>query len=142
LLHQLDVNAERCWGKMTVHQMIEHMADSIRIANGRDPHLLVTADEYVPRMLAFLISEKPFKENTPNSLLSDTPPPPRNSSVSNSLAELEEDLNIFFHIFQDNPLKTVMNPFFGALGFEMWVQLLYKHAWHHLRQFGVEQVPV
>jgi hypothetical protein len=142
LLRQLDMNAERRWGKMTVHQMIEHMADSIRIANGRDPHQLVTANEHVARMQAFLMSDKPFKENTPNSLLNDIPPSPRHNSPSDSLDKLEEEINIFFEKFKGDPSLTVMNPFFGALSFSMWVQLLYKHAWHHLRQFGVEQVPV
>lgn len=137
LLCNLDVHVQPLWGKMTVHQMIEHMADSIKIANGRSPHQLVTAEEHLPRMQAFLMSEKPFRENTPNSLLADTPPPTRHSSVFNSLAELEEDISLFFQSFKDSPSKTVVNPFFGALSFEMWVQLLHKHSWHHLKQFGV-----
>jgi len=139
LLTGLDQNAERRWGKMNVQQMIEHMADSVRIANGRDPHQLLTPEEHVPRMQAFLMSDKPFKENTPNKLLSDEPAPPRHHTIQASLQELQEEINYFFEVFRDDSSKTQMNPFFGALNFDMWVQLLHKHAWHHLRQFGVEQ---
>lgn len=139
LLSSLNQDAERRWGKMNVQQMIEHMADSVRIANGRDPHDLVTPEEHVQKMQAFLMSEKPFKENTPNKLLRDEPPPPRHNNIQASLQELQDEINHFFEVFQDNPSKTQMNPFFGALNFDMWVQLLHKHAWHHLRQFGVEE---
>ena len=38
--------------------------------------------------------------------------------------------------FEKNPDLVTRNPFFGDLNFEQSVQLLYKHALHHLRQFG------
>ena len=34
------------------------------------------------------------------------------------------------------PLLESLNPIFGELDFNGNVQLLYKHALHHLRQFG------
>jgi hypothetical protein len=123
---------------MNVQQMIEHMAYSFRIANGRDPHRLVTAEEIVPKMQAFLMSDKPFKENTPNSLLSEMPATAKYHTIDDSLKELQDEIDHFFTVFDSSPGKTIMNPFFGALSFDMWVQLLHKHAWHHLKQFGVE----
>lgn len=139
LLKQLHPNAERRWGKMNVQQMIEHMADSVRIANGRDPHELVSPEEHVPKMQAFLASDKPFKENTPNRLLPDEPAAMRKKDVAASINELQEEIDYFFSVFENEPGKKVMNPFFGDLDFQMWVQLLHKHAWHHLKQFGIEQ---
>ncbi|HNP99832.1 MAG TPA: hypothetical protein PKK99_12305, partial [Bacteroidia bacterium] len=44
-LKQLDAKSERQWGVMNVQQMIEHMSDSVRIANGKDPQVLLTPAE-------------------------------------------------------------------------------------------------
>ena len=126
------------WGKMNPQQMIEHMSDSVRIASGRTPAQLVTEEAVVPRMQAFLESEKPFKENTPNALMSDTPPPVRHEDHAAALAELKGELEHFENTFKANPGMKLMNSFFGELNYEQQVQLLHKHGTHHLRQFGVE----
>lgn len=137
ILSSSNPNAERLWGKMNWQQMIEHMADSFQIANGRNIHKLVSPPEIVEKMQAFLMSEKPFKENTPNNLLPETPPNPRHKNLEDAIYELQEEINHFFLVFEKEPSKTIMNPFFGELNFQQWVQLLHKHAWHHLKQFGI-----
>lgn len=127
------------WGKMNPHQMIEHMSYSFRQANGKDSYTCVTPEEHLPRMQAFLMSDKPFKENTPNQLLPDTPAPPVRATVADSLAELQQEIDDFFNLFEQAPSLVLTNPFFGDLNYEMWVQLLHKHGWHHLKQFGVNE---
>jgi hypothetical protein len=139
LLSQLDSNAPRKWGKMDVQQMIEHMSDYVRIANGRTPMEIVTPDDKLPLMQGFLATEKPFRENTPNALMSDTPPPAKYATREEAIAELQEEIDHFFATFEEQNKKTIANPFFGHLNFDQQVQLLYKHATHHLRQFGVEK---
>ena len=57
--------------------------------------------------------------------------------LENYFEELQNEINDFFLFFKDDKNKTFLNPFFGQLNFDMWVQLLHKHAMHHLRQFGV-----
>jgi hypothetical protein len=135
-LEQLDPGTKPLWGKMNVSQMIEHMGDYVRIANGKDPMELVTPLENMPRMTAFLESEKPFRENTPNSLMPDTPVAPK-MDVENAIKRLRQELNDFFSICGNDPARKILNPFFGALDYEHNVQLLYKHSIHHLRQFGI-----
>ncbi len=125
------------WGKMNPQQAIEHMSYSFRQANGKDDCTCITAEEHLPRMQAFLMSDKPFRENTPNQLLPDTPPPPVRTTIGDSLAELQQEIDDFFSLFEEEPTLVLTNPFFGDLTYEMWVQLLHKHSWHHLRQFGV-----
>ncbi|HEY9177774.1 MAG TPA: DinB family protein [Flavipsychrobacter sp.] len=126
------------WGKMNLHQMIEHMSYSFRQANGREEYTIMTPEEQIPRMQAFLESDKPFRENTPNQLLPDDPEPPRTASIPLALEELKGEIEHFFDVFRAHPDKKITNPFFGTLHYEQWVKLLYKHAWHHLRQFGVQ----
>ncbi|MEZ5018236.1 MAG: hypothetical protein R2800_14350 [Flavipsychrobacter sp.] len=139
LLSSLDPNTERKWGKMDAQQMVEHMSYSMRQANGRDLYECVTPEEHLPKMQAFLMSEKPFRENTPNVLIGDDTVPHERANIADAITELREEIDHFFEVFDSNPNKKIMNPFFGELNYEMWVQLLHKHAWHHLNQFGIQK---
>lgn len=136
LLKKLDADAPRKWGKMNVQQMIEHMSDYVRIASGRTPMEIVTESERLPRMQGFLESEKPFPENTPNVLMPDTPIPVRHATKEEAINELQDELDHFFRVHEADAAKITANPFFGVLDFDRQVQLLHKHATHHLRQFG------
>ena len=137
-LSALDGSTPPKWGKMSVQQMIEHMSDYVRIANGRTPMTTITAEENIPKMQAFLESEKPMRENTPNPLLPDVPPAARHATKEAAIAELQGELDHFFAVHEQEAGRATPNPFFGTLDFDRQVQLLYKHGTHHLRQFGVE----
>lgn len=126
------------WGKMNVRQMIEHMSDYVRIANGKTSANIVTEEERLPRMQSFLMSDKPFPENTPNVLMPDMPPAVKNPSKNAAVDELKSELAHFADVYNADSAKTLANPFFGVLDYEQQVQLLHKHATHHLRQFGIE----
>ena len=138
LLDGLDINAPRKWGKMTVQQMIEHMAEYVRIANGKTQLEPVTPADRIPVMQGFLESEKPMRENTPNPLLPDVPPVARHTTKEAAIAELQCELDHFFAVHEKEAGRKTPNPFFGHLNYEQHVQLLHKHGTHHLRQFGVE----
>lgn len=138
LLQQIPSNTSPRWGKMTVQQMIEHFADSVAIASGNTVHTdIVTPEAHLEKYRDFLRSEKSFRENTINPLMPETPAPVRDHSVSDALEELQSALNYFFSAFEKSPLLVTRNPIFGDLNYEENVQLLYKHALHHLKQFGV-----
>jgi hypothetical protein len=137
LLRRIPSDRPPVWGKMTLQQMVEHFSDYVRIASGKtavkDIH---TPSENLQRMRDFLLSEKPFKENTPNPLMAEVPPPVRNPSVESAVGELQTEINFFFSVFEKNNLQTTRNPFFGDLNYEENIQLLHKHALHHLKQFN------
>ena len=140
MLQQLPADTPSRWGKMNVQQMIEHLAgDAFRTASGRLVfEKILTAPEQLARMRAFMMSEKPFKENTANPLLGVDPIPLRFKTVQGAIGALQQELIHFFESFEKNPLLITRNPFYGDLNFDENVQLLYKHALHHLKQFGVE----
>lgn len=139
LLLSIPADKNPSWGKMNAIQMIEHMSYAFRQANGKDVYEIVTPEENLPRMHAFMMSDKPFRENTPNQLLPDEPATPKHETITAATEELKKEIAHFFEVFGAQPDKKITNPFFGVLGYEEWVQLLYKHCWHHLRQFGIEQ---
>ncbi|MBK7764531.1 MAG: DinB family protein [Bacteroidetes bacterium] len=137
LLTNLDVNTPPLFGKMNVHQMIEHMTDSIAIASGRIIEPNHQAEDLTAKMKNFMMSDKPFRDNTPNPLMPDTPLTPRHILIVDSINELQLEIAAFIDNFKDDADKKVTNPFFGDLNFEEWTHLLHKHALHHLRQFGM-----
>jgi len=139
LLKQMPSDTKGKWGRMTFQQMVEHFSDSVRIASGKTNHKdIITPEENLQRLRDFILSEKPFRENTPNPLLPVVPPPVRNPSAREAIAELQQEINYFFAVFEENSMGVTRNPFFGDLNFEQNIHLLYKHAQHHLRQFGKE----
>jgi hypothetical protein len=137
LLHSLDPATPARWGKMNPHQMVEHFADAVMIAYGKLQLPALTSGEELQKMYAFLMSEKPFRENTKNPYLHDEPPVPHKAVYADSVAFLEKQIHAFFDHYAGHPDCRHLNPFFGNLNFEEQVQLLYKHALHHLRQFGI-----
>lgn len=139
LLQNIPTETPPAWGKMTVQQMIEHFADAVRVASGVSVHTdVVTPAERLEKLRAFLESEDPFRKNTLNPLLPETPAPVRNPSREAAIKELKEEVDAFFAAFEQGNLQTTRNPIFGDLSYEQNVQLLYKHALHHLNQFGVQ----
>jgi len=140
LLATIDPVLLPLWGKMNAQQMVEHMADSFQIANGKDPKDCVTPPEHIEKMQAFLMSDKPFRENTKNPQMADEPADVRYEDINDSLGELQGEIDDFFDVFEQDKHKIITNPFYGDLDFDKWVLLLYKHSLHHLRQFGVAVV--
>jgi phenylacetic acid degradation protein/carnitine operon protein CaiE len=137
-LQAIPSNTPPLFGFMNVHQMIEHLAYAFRQATGLIPLPPANNDAITAKMFAFLKSDKPFRDNTPNMYLPDVPPPPVHTTITDSLLDLDRAMAGFFEAFRAKPDLVILNPFFGYLNFDDSVQLLNKHTRHHLRQFGVE----
>lgn len=135
LLRTLSPEAKGEWGVLNGQQMIEHMAESISFATGKNIQALHTSPELVGRYKEFAMSDKEFKPNTPNALMSGTPVPIVRSSVEEAVQEVEKEISAFISYFENNKGATITNPFFGDLNFEEWTHLFHKHAVHHCKQF-------
>ena len=98
---------------------------------------IVTPAEKLPQYKAFMMSDKPFKENTKSPVLPEEPLPLRKQTVQAAIGKLQEELIYFFNAFESNPRFKTTHPVFGDLDFTENIQLLHKHILHHLKQFGV-----
>jgi len=137
LLKKLTGTEKGQWGLLSPQGMIEHMTDSIGIAWERIKEPLQTPVEHVEKMKAFALSDKEFKPSTKNSLMPETPAPLRNTTMADALIELEYEIQKFANYYKVNNEAVVINPFFGPLNYPQWIQLLHKHAIHHLKQFNL-----
>ncbi|HEU4859180.1 MAG TPA: hypothetical protein VFT15_05055 [Chitinophagaceae bacterium] len=138
LLQKLKNDEPARWGKMNVQQMIEHFTDVMMVASGKIKLPIVTAADKLPRLREFMFSEKPFKENTKSPVLAEEPAPLKKHTKEAAIGKLQEELIYFFEAFEKEPGLKTINPVFGELDLDANIQLLYKHALHHLKQFGIE----
>lgn len=137
LLKKLNAEAKGYWGVMNGQQMVEHMAESISFATGKNNQTLHTPIEHVGKYKEFAMSDKEFKPNTKNTLMSETAPPVIKNSIDEAIQEVEKEIADFITYFEKNKNATLTNSFFGDLNFEEWTHLLHKHAIHHCKQFGL-----
>lgn len=127
------------WGKMNVQQMVEHLSDIFKAASSKKIYPLMTPVEQLPKYKEFLLSDKPFRENTkaPVDIIPDEPFTERRTTYKEAIDELQNDINDFVNYFKNDPTAITRHPVFGDLNFEEWVLFQYKHVTHHLRQFSL-----
>ena len=136
-LLSLSTDIPPSFGKMNVLQMLEHLSEWISISSGDVRFPLQTPEQDLVKWKSFLLSDKEFRPNTPNSLLSDEPPKAQITNTKEGVELVQIALNKYFERFIGKELETETHPFFGPLNFEEWAVLHAKHIRHHLRQFGV-----
>lgn len=137
LVATLKADAKGSWGVLNAQQMVEHMADSVSIATGKNNQKLHTPVEQVAAYKGFAMSEKEFKPNTKNVLMSEVPVPTVKSSMEEAINLYKNTLTDFIAYFEQHKDATLTNPFFGDLNYQEWIHLLHKHAVHHCKQFGL-----
>lgn len=141
LIQQANPTTEARWGKMNLQQMIEHVTNFFKVSSNTIQFPLVSPEEHLPKLKAFLLSDKEFRENTkaPEQILPNDPLPLTHVSVVIAIEELEESIKNFITYFEENKSATTVHPVFGALNFEEWILLHYKHLLHHSKQFNLMQ---
>jgi hypothetical protein len=137
LLKHLAPDAKGSWGAMNGQQMVEHFVDVIKNASGKLKLPMVNEGEKLGKARNFMLSDRPFEENMKNPFISEKPPATKKATMQAAIEKLQQELNYFFNVFENNTSLTTQNPFFGDLNFNDNIHLLHKHARHHLRQFGL-----
>lgn len=137
LLKNLPADAKGLWGVMNGQQMVEHLIDIVQVGNGKKSYPSILTPEHLAANKAFMLSEKPFRQNSRNAFLPEIPAPVHYLSMEEAINALEQETADFVEFFKSDPTKIQPTPIFGDLSYEEWVYLLYKHTYHHLKQFGL-----
>jgi hypothetical protein len=125
------------WGVLNAQKMVEHMADSVREATGKEKLQILTPVDRLDKMKEFAMSDKDFKPGIKNTKMPDNPLPPRTQSMQNAIDEYLQEVNDFVNYFETHKEATLPNSFFGNLNYGEWLHLFHKHAIHHCKQFGL-----
>ncbi len=83
------------------------------------------------------MSDKPFPQGIANPLLPKGPTPVKNNKIEGAIKELQIEIDYYFSVLETKGFY-ILHPHFGKLDAAMNLQSVYKHALHHLKQFGVE----
>src|SRR6478609_8304198 len=138
LLQTLTADHKAKWGKMDAQQMVEHMRDIFKLANGKILVPLLNVDpERLARSRAFLLTEDPFPINIKGAGVPEEPRPHKYNSLTEAIAKLEPEIEEVFTVYAADPDRLLMHPVFGELDYELQIRYLDKHVRHHLRQFGL-----
>ena len=131
-LEQLNADSRGQWGKMTIDQMLSHLADSCRMVLGDLP----TAPKLGPFRFApirkVVIYWLPWPKGAPTApeLIARKP-----ASVEAEKADLQALLQ---RLAAQGEMQTwPAHPAFGPLTQKDWGVLTYRHVDHHFKQFGV-----
>ena len=135
-LSKLTPNKQANWGNMSAQRMVEHLTDTLKIATGENPQALIIEEEKIPRMLDFLISDKPMAQNieVPFAKKDEVL---RHEELELAIDEFVETLIEFEEIYENDPKLTHIHPYYGPLNFQQWKRLNAKHLTHHFMQFGL-----
>jgi Protein of unknown function (DUF1569) len=124
------------WGRMSAHQMICHLSDSIRMATGQKP-VSEASGLFHRTILKWIVLYAPLRwpAGVPtrpeiDQEIGGTSP----FDFAADVAELEALLNRI--TTQTGNVGWQMHPMFGRMSEAAWLRWAYLHMDHHLRQFG------
>lgn len=129
------------WGRMTAQQMVEHLAWSFELSTGRAQVECPTPEAELERMKRFLYRNRPSPPDFMNPALVDGLPPLRHRSLDEARAALGAEMARFLEHARAEPDAVHTHPVFGPIRMEEWSRTHFKHAYHHLLQFGLVEAP-
>jgi hypothetical protein len=135
-LDKLSSEKKPSWGEMNAQRMVEHLTDTIRIANGKNLQSIVIPEDRVEKMQNFLESDKPMARNIEVPFAGKNVKL-RNEELETAIDEFADEWLLFEDIFENQPNHTSLHPFYGELNYRQWLLLNDKHLNHHFEQFGL-----
>ena len=121
------------WGKMNVYQMLKHctLCEDMNLGNMHIKRVLIGRLIGGMFLKKILKDDAPFGKNSPTSGL---------LKIAESSGDIEQQKREWISRlsqYAGYDKAGFVHPFFGKLSKEQVGRLSYKHADHHLRQFGV-----
>lgn len=130
---RLTPNDARQWGRMTPHQMVCHLADGYRLASG----------ERMPKQIDNFFSRSVIRWVALHSSMTwpkgvKTTPEADQEQGGTKPAEWDRDLAELLRMHDAfRAIEGNKHPIFGPLSEVEWNTWGFRHADHHLRQFGL-----
>ena len=133
-VEKLTPESKAQWGKMNVAQMLAHSTAGTEMPIG-DLKVKQLPISFIGQFLkkTVIYGDKPLQKNTPTSVELKVVDPREFAK------EKAAFITVINKIYEGGHkgIKSEKHPFFGKMTTEEWGILNYKHADHHLRQFGV-----
>ena len=131
-MQSLSVSSTRRWGSLDIEGMLQHLILSTRMALGELPVLSVNKRAFhVFPLKHLLLYVLPFPKGAPTA-------PELKPSVAEAFEAERAALLELLERIGTGPREGVgpAHPLFGPMTRREWGVVTYKHADHHLKQFG------
>jgi hypothetical protein len=135
-LEKLSADQKPLWGNMSAQRMVEHIADTLKIASGKVKFDQVVPEDKIEKMQAFLETDKPMLRNIEVNFASPKAEL-RHEEIELAVDEVVMEWVDFEEYFESNPGIKTHHPYYGMLNYEQWKKLNDKHLSHHFEQFGI-----
>ena len=142
-IEKIEPGSKRRWGKMTPHQMVCHLSDSLRMVMGEKACTPAPRNElpapFLPRGFVkwfALQAPMPWPKGVPTRPEVDA----QNGGTRPALFAADLQQLVALHKrFTRRPMDFTYaaHPIFGVMTDPEWMRWGYLHADHHLRQFGL-----
>ena len=132
-INSLTENSTAEWGEMTVCQMLKHciLAEGMYRGENKYPRM------FLGRLIGKVALKGLLKDDAPMRRNSPTIPHFKISETGGDVAAEKKKWIALINDYQRFNNPDFAHPFFGKMTEEQVGILVYKHADHHLRQFGV-----
>jgi len=129
-INLLKENSAAQWGKMTVAQMVKHLAQWDEMAQGKKLYKRSFIGKLFGKMgLKDMMKDAPVKRNLPTV-------PSFKIKENPDLAEEKKKLISSINAYENYSIDGFIHPFFGKMTKEDTGIMVYKHIDHHLQQFN------
>ena len=136
ILNRLSSSKTPLWGKMNAQEMVEHLSDMLMMSRGTGDFTIDVDAETIARRQQFLLSDKEMAKNIAVPFTKEIIEL-RHDELELALDEFTEEWMNFTEYYENNPSASVINPYYGALDFNLWLKMHDKHFMHHFKQFGL-----
>ena len=136
-LAELQDDSRPAWGKMSARQMVEHLVWAFELSTGQAQAACQFPGAQREQLKAFLYHNRPTPREFQNPVLATGLPPLRHASLPEAKAALRVEVERFLRQAGGIQDALHMHPVFGPIGAEEWARSHFKHAYHHLLQFGL-----
>jgi hypothetical protein len=132
-IHSLSDDCQAQWGKMNAFQMVKHCANCDDMFQGKFKIKRVLIGRIIGKILLkkVLKNDLPFEKNSPTAPVLIT------IHQEGNIEEQKKDWVNRIEQYAHCNNQNFVHPFFGSMKTEQVGYFVYKHADHHLRQFGV-----
>lgn len=131
---QIESDNVRCWGRMSLEQMLAHCSIQLKLATGliaeQRPESSFLYRTAAGRWLSLYIIPWPKGFETPSAMDMFS----NNAEVRDFETEKALLLRLLELVSEKDELSP--HPFYGRLGKKDWGRLIWVHLDHHLRQFS------
>lgn len=131
-INSVDDGNQAQWGKMNAFQMVKHCSQCEDMMLG---HVRLKR-VFIGRLIGKKILKKVLKDDRPFGKNSPTSPHMKTLNQSGDIEYQKQEWIKRIHQYGDFKNLDFVHPFFGPMSKEQVGIFAYKHADHHLRQFG------